>query len=57
LAEHDLGVLKVDHELATSKVEKINKARIEAETSLKDKTERLTHAELKLKEKEDLVVK
>ena len=41
LAEHDLCVLRIDHDLATSKVEKINKARIEAESSLKDKTERL----------------
>lgn len=53
MAEHDLAVIKMDHELATSKVEKINKARMEAENKYKEKSERLAHAEVKLKEKDD----
>lgn len=57
MAEHDLAVLRVDLELATSKVEKINKARMEAETRAKERGERLTKLEAKIKDKEDVLVR
>ena len=45
IADHELQILRVDYDLATSKVEAINKARNDAENKLREKTQKLRLAE------------
>ena len=57
LANHELQVLKGDYEMATSKLERMNKARQEAENKSKDKGKIITNMESRLTERDGEIFK